>query len=648
MEEAYRRWTENFTAAYNRTSGEWSDACLAGLKDKERWIAQANAAASSASTEAMMAAVGAEAERMARVMDTRDPLNLLDANAAQEADRLLTELLGSPGIVNASSAFKAINGIAELSPQAVKRSVSKSGSWDAAIVKSAASNLARETNAELAAREARRLAFQARTAADEAVKALAVQVDNANTNFRESMDNMFVFQGLWRKSGRQYIKDIIYGSSLFEPVISEEKRVERFTDYKMEAVNLKTNIDPDYLSSLDAFAVMGLIENVYREVEEITAGIFGGKDEKSQVIKKEIDNPLYSSSTILSSIMKPFSNGEKTIKLKDRELSPGKFGQHLGYEPATKPQEQFGDTRASIFYDRGSGEIGRLMTEFIYWSVIDGKGSAEIFLAPWEKRMWDDRDSFFKAPNLRSVVSLASQIVLAAVPGMGLLGTIAIGSASDLLFGALDVAGGYKTLDEAGFEFGKSLLTSSVNTLGGAGLDKVFKAGAGIFTGTAGKIAYSTVTAGAKSATLGIANSAINGITYTHDGKWGYSYETFEAGLKGAMVNSIVSMGSTFTTKTLTAVNSGLDMEKLTGFSVLNKGNVERLNNLAGSLAGEGIRYGMGGDFTLNVLNTGLFSEGKVNTGLLELHLGRNGASMNIGSGGANISPDNIYGVVQG
>jgi hypothetical protein len=63
----------------------------------------------------------------------------------------------------------------------------------------------------------------------------------------------------------------------------------------------------------------------------------------------------------------------------------------------------------------------------------------------------------------------------------------------------------------------------------------------------------------------------------------------------------------------------------------------------------------LGGDFTLNVLNFS-FLAGKENTaanrllssGLLELHLGKDGVSMNIGTGGVNASVQNLAQVGQG
>jgi murein DD-endopeptidase MepM/ murein hydrolase activator NlpD len=64
------------------------------------------------------------------------------------------------------------------------------------------------------------------------------------------------------------------------------------------------------------------------------------------------------------------------------------------------------------------------------------------------------------------------------------------------------------------------------------------------------------------------------------------------------------------------------------------------ISNLAGSLAGQGLSaIAFGEDFTLNVLNFGMFNGGTYNTGLLEL---------SFGSGGADVSVGNLLSVYRG
>ena len=635
MEDAYKQWRENFQNEYNRVSAEWTQAYLAGLEDKEKWLEQAASAAYNASTESMLSLIGTEAERLSRFMDIREPFGI--RGAIPEAEALMAELLRASGIANMVN----MNNIAGTAPSLVKRGMGGITVWDAALTKTAASDLAKKTNAEIANAESRKLARNARNAADEAIKALVNNVNSANKNFEENMDNHFILSGLWRRSGNNYVKDVITGSTLFQPIISKTVTVASYRYYMIGSISLQTNIDENYLAGLNSIIVMELVENVYKEVEIYTAEIFG-IGENSIDIKKQV------------------KSGNKMVDIEKRTQSPGKFGAHIGYEPAVKPPKDFGDSRDSVFYDEGGGELGRLLSEYIYWSVIDSAGSAEITLAPWDKRMWDDKDSFFKAPTLRSTGQIAGAIygtivgavVAAATDGVGIAAMPAIlagiNSASDALFGAFDAAFGYKTIDEAAFDVGKSLLINTVSSYSSGLFGGIASAGSsiigqGITNGAASKVLTQTIMTGAQTFTTGLATSTISGITYNHKDGLGYSNDIFMAGINGTLKNSLTSMVSTFTSGTLQAVNSGFFSEKLTGFNKANMSYLSKFNNLAGALAGQGVNYALGNDFTLNILNLGLFTGGNINSGLLELHLGRDGSpTMNIGTGGANISIENL------
>jgi hypothetical protein len=455
---------------------------------------------------------------------------------------------------------------------------------------------------------------------------------------------MFILDGLWRRNGKNYVKDIVKGSTLFTPVISNTITVTGYNNYKTDSISLQTNMDENFLAALDTVAIRGLVENVYIEIGAIASEIFG-LDEDPTIIKKKYFD--------------------------ERKQSPGKFGIHIGYSPAVRPYEGFNDTRNSIFYDEGAGELGRLLSEYIYWSVIDGKGIAELALAPWDKRIWNDEDSFFKAPTLRSVGSIAGTVAATAVTSIFTLGSslpatigimalgVGISTTDDLIFNSLDAAYGYKTFSEAGFEFGKSVLMSAAGsltsgifngiettgTIFGEGLTKT---AVNSVNGSASKVLVQTAMTGLQSATAGLTSSAIGAITYGSGNGFGWSNEVFKHGLNNIMTNTAASMASTLTTGTMQAINSGLSFSKLTGFSKENISDLLNLNSLLGSMAGQGINYAMGNDFTLNALNLSLLSKGKLNSGLIELHFGSNGSSMNIGTGGANVSIDNLAASIKG
>jgi len=625
LENAYKQWNLNFQSEYERVSNEWSYAYLAGLEDKEEWLQQASDAANKASSESFLSLIGTEGERLSRFMDTREPLGIRDA--VPQAQELMTSLLQSSGIVNMAKTFNSLNSFTNITSPLVKRGIGGASTWDSALVKIAASDLARKTNTEISNNESKKLAYNARITANEAIQGLYASVNTANQNFKRNIDNNFIYKGLWRRNGDDYVKDIIKGSTVFTPVISKTVTITGYKNYIMEPVILKTNLDENYLAGLDTIAIQGLINNVYIEIKTITGEIFG--------------------------------NGENTNE-NESEQSPGKFGTHIGYGPTEKKLNKATTNRNEMFQDEGAGELGRLLSDYYYWETIDKIGSAELSIAPWDKRMWDDEGSWFAAPSIRTVGTIAGSIVAGiATGGTGFAGialAVGISSASEITFGTLDLAYGYKSFDEVAFNIGKTILANTATFALGAvfsgikdteflGLTNTAmnKAGAPI-----NKVLAQTMMTGAQTFTTGFAISATNAITYDSKNGFGYSGEIFSAGIKGMLTNSLVSMTGSFVSTGLTAINSGIDYSKLAGFNKLNQSDLKNLNGLIGSLAGQGVNYALGNDFTLNVLNLSLFTENNYNSGLLELHLGRNGANMNIGTGGANVSIDNLVSSYRG
>jgi len=620
MNESYKQWNVNFQNEMRRIENEWAQAYLAGLEDKEAWLEQASSAFNMANADSFMQLVGAEGARLSRFMDAREPFGV--RNALPEAQAIMTNLLQSSGIVNMVNAFSYMNNISDTAAIKVKNGLGGVSSWDAAIVKTAAKNIAQKNNAEIADAEARKLAHTAKNTISEYISQIYANVDDANRNFRESMDKQFIMEGLWRKNGTNYEKDIIKGSTLFQPLISQRQTVIGYQNYKMEPVSLKSNLDEKILLELNSIAIRALIESAYEEIKIISGEIFG-------------------------------KGNNMTPNSEDGEQTAGKFIAHIGYQPEVKDQKEFGKTRESFFSKEGKGELGRLMSDFIYWKIIDARGSAELSIAPWDKRMWDDENSSFKSPNLRTVGQIAAAVAVTvmssgagAAGGAAILGNVAtaalISSSSNILFGTLDTVFGYKSFDEAAFDIGKAYATNFIGAAVSSGISALGGIVGNKTADSFWNIVAQTGETGIKTAASSMASNVVNSFTYS-DGNFDWSKEIFASGMKDTLTNSVTAMAGTFTTQSLTAINSGLKLDKLTGFNIDNVTDIKKFNDLAGSLAGQGVNYSMGGDFTLNLLNLSLLTKGgNYNTGLLELHLGRDGATMNLGTGGANISLDNL------
>ena len=106
----------------------------------------------------------------------------------------------------------------------------------------------------------------------------------------------------------------------------------------------------------------------------------------------------------------------------------------------------------------------------------------------------------------------------------------------------------------------------------------------------------------------------------------------------GALAGYASGMASTLVGGAL----GSLDLQDANGImlgdKVFDTKSINRFNSLVGSLAGQGVTYAMTGNASFNVLNASDLSGGKLQGGLLEMHVGDSGFSMNVGQGGADIS----------
>jgi hypothetical protein len=625
LRDSYARWVSAYRDEYQRTDEAWTAAYLAGLKDKETWAAQATKAANEASSGAVLALIGSDAEAMARAMDTRNPVGIMNAGI-EDAAATLRLLLETSGLNNLNTAFGALNNSSGTLITDVRQGMSGPDGKNYGVLAAEASRLAKSAEAELAARESKRIALHVKDLTAEALKLLSGNVQKANSGFRKQMDETFILEGQWQRSGISYIKDVLVHSTLFTSIITDKVSVEGYRDYLMPVLYLNTDLSEERLESLDAWAVESLIEKMYAEVEGHAGKIFGSG-----------------------------AGGET-----------GEFGMYLGRQPVVKSEPDVDNGRSGVFDDYGAGEIGRLMTEFTYWKIKESYGIAALSQPPWNKPLWDSRDSWFQAPTIRSIADVGIRIattMISAVAapvtgGASLMGAIAlnaaINTADDLLFDLLDVSAGIKSWGEAGFSFGKNLLMNTASSASGAVFSGIGGASSGFF-GSGGLTNYmssltnsgiggtmiSAAMKGLEAFTTGSLTSIIGAVTYDDENGWGFSREQLASGFTNSWKAGLSSSAGSFTT--------GLLDLSMKGFTGNLYSNGRKLDSLMGDLASQGVSYAAGGDFTLNLLSTSLFSgESKPGTGLLELHLGREGMQMGLGTGGADVSMGTLISAAKG
>ena len=605
MREAQNMWAKTFEEEYERISGGWTAAYLEGLKDKEAWAAAAFETAAHASSAAAVALVGSGAEAGARAFDTRDPTGFMNLPDAQEGERILSDLLTRAGTGFLSNAFGSIRNSGATFATVVRSGISGNGIWSSASAMTEAAALARTVREDFETRESQKMAFMVMNTSNDLLMELKENIRLANGQFRDQIDDTFIMGGQWWRSGTGYTKRVVVHSTLFNAAITERAEIEGYRNFVFTQTRLFAYTDEESLRNLNAFQAEALIDSLYSEINELFTKIFDG--------------------------------------------DTGEFPAHIGEAPKS-------------LSDKGSGESGRLLSEFYHWMNLEFQGIAAMSVAPWDKPLWDSRDSSFNAPTVRSAVKLAVQTgitiagVVAALPtaGSSIVGTIALNvalnSATDLVFTAMDLAGGYINWKEAGVEFGKTLLTNTVSAASGSVFNGVSGASSAFF-GSGGisglvtnkglvGVAYKALTAGVNTLATGTINSAISSVSYDAGNGFKFSRKAFVQNFKGSAIGAISGTTGIFT--------SGLMDLGLTGFTENLFMDGQRLSNLTGGLASQGVNFAMGNDFTLNMFNAGIFSRSDVSAGILEMGFGRNGISFALGSGGADASIGTLVSAAKG
>ena len=675
MNDSFVNWSEKYMREYNIASNLWNEAYLAGLEDKEKWLLLVEEAANSAMSTEMLGLIGSEAERYSRIFDTRNFTGNLPTGAAEEAENIMKEILSGNNIriVFDNDFIKGFNLIGYVPVMKIYNGIEN---WNSNSSRINAAVAAQETNKVIAERESRKMAKNAKNAVNEALDMLKSKVNETNDKFRKSMDNVFILKGQWKRSGNYYRKEIVKGSTVFKPLIYDERAVNQYNDYILDSIMLNTRLDEDYLNGLESYAIQTLMKNAFDEIDTITEDLFG--DGKDIVIKESykemrlgiVKIPVRNNES--DQYSKSFSNNshginfeEVTIEVDERYMRSGKIGSHIGYLPAVRSNHA-SDIDA-MFYDKGKGELGRLMTYFIFYDCMESKGLAEVNLATWNKRLWDDSNSVLSAPSMRSLTDVVLQVgvgILAAAGtmvtgGMSIVGMIALETAilssGSFVYNSLDAAFGYKKFDEALFDFGKAFTINAISSAGSAffgGIKNVsnefFRDGIiGKMLNKSSNLAEETFIKvmgnAVQSTTTGFLNNFVGSIYLDDDRKLAFSGKNFTDGMESMYKNTLVSMTTITANGILTGINSGYNLERIAAYSSENTERMKKLNSVLSGLAGQGVSYALGEDFTLNLLNTSIIElfgagEQKHNIGLLEYHLGKDGKkSMNIGTGGTDV-----------
>jgi hypothetical protein len=366
----------------------------------------------------------------------------------------------------------------------------------------------------------------------------------------------------------------------------------------------------------------------------------GGHERKRQEIESYRDFilPDFNWRGKLSSLR---AGGEEAVRLFSRAAmesdlvfsssDDGMFGLHTGSPPCGE--------------DPGSGEYGRIFSLFALHETELGRGLSMMETAFHDRRFWDDDedndgkgDSFFKAPTIRSAADVGMQIAAATLLGPG-LGSIALGMTDDLLFSVGDIASGGDQVEILG-RLGKK---AAVSLAGSGG------AGPGWFEGSSWLL-----DAGSSAASAAVRQTVSSGISSLSISSEGLGFDRDLFLSSAFSVDALAGIGSAAAGSAAGSfyANAYLTKEASCGLNSIQLAQMKSTGSLLSGAAGSAFSTALTGELNVNLLNASDFGTlaglDIASSGMLELRLGGSGASLELGSGGLDLSAGRVLDAAEG
>lgn len=422
LESEAGSWAERFAESYTIKAAAWDRAYADSLEAKRDWAARATMAADDAASEAVVAMLGADAAAGSRKLAAFAVSGLDFEDGAREAyDRIV----GDGGIGRLAESLEAWSLSADGVDAIARTGLAGGRAWESGRIQATAAEFALSANESLAGIQAALMAAELGRSIEEAKRSLDDRILSANRGFDDDMNGLYVADGAWKRDGSSYGKDVVVHSTVAEAYITERVELPVFEYFALAPWILGDTLSEASLRGDGASVVRARMASAQAAVEEKGREVFGSGD------------------------------------------GLGLFGEHIGTSPERQPDADPDDGIERFFSDPGNGELGRLMSSLIYWSVVEGRGWAEAGKPVYDKRLWDDRGQWLEAPTLREVADAG--VSVAAGLASGGLGALALNLVDDALFGALDGLSGNASWAEVGLAFGKKAVGSLVS-YGTAGL----------------------------------------------------------------------------------------------------------------------------------------------------------------------------------
>ena len=305
----------------------------------------------------------------------------------------------------------------------------------------------------------------------------------------------------------------------------------------------------------------------------------------------------------------------------ESDPSSGKFKEHIGESPKFVEKVNPCLSLERNVQSYGSGQMGLIMLDYQWNSIRNSNGYAELSKAVYDQQFIDLGLDGLKLPTLRDAASVACEVISSCTP------LVFMKYVDDIVFGAADLAMGFKTWEETLNGALRQAATGAISSAVGSAANAI---------GSSLKSAYSILHKGPASAVFDAAQNAAAGYAsnvaanYVNafdfvSGRMDWDQASKAWASSGALSGAVGGLAGG-----LLAAADSFDAQG----TLLNKdvfGGRDNLNSIVGSLAGEAAFYLATGDFSINLL-------GIKGVGILELGVHDGDFSFGYGRKGANLS----------
>jgi hypothetical protein len=621
LNEGYYVWRNKFSGEYNAKNAEWELNYLGFVEVKRNWVEEQYLRAEEAGNSEILERLGMETEEAVR--ETLAELTILRMNREEPdldgyletllADTRLSELMSHTGDLE----HRAGTALTLAAPGPRR-------SQEAAALAAAEKTL-REISEDIRKAAVNLAASQSLKRLEELRRQILSSIEERNSDIWE-WERKMVTEGGYSTDGI-ISREMVTDTSLLSTKV-ERQTVHRYRYYSAPDFYTHVDLSPLAVAALDPETVILMVAQAEQDIKEW---------------------------------------GAELLSTKTRDGREGKMEAHIGYAPKFKDEPDLKKSAVENLRERGSGEIGLIMLDYQWNSMLAQRGVAEIAKPVYDRKLWiNTSDSIvLEPPTVRSVADMGMQIaaglaMAAAIPtGTGMALYAGINMIDDLIFAAADLSGGYKSPEEVGKELGKKSLVTAVGAVSGAAMSsmnitqnlstyisKTFGEG---FGGKLVNFTAASAVDGLKGFTSGTINSAVSAAYWDEDGDLAWSWDTFREGLDASLVNAASGMTGTLTSGLLGQINLGEDGVLAGGFNPLQKIDMARMNGFLGDMAANAVTYQMTGSASFNLLRySEEFGSRVYSTGLLELQIGSQGLTARLGTGGMDVSPGTLSSAFKG